>query len=368
MQRVAAEPIITSVRMSARSGSACANVVISMRSSGWLTARGKHHGSIPAAGSPASGRTRRQAARAVHATAGCTARSRSRLDAAAISRRCTTGQGFRLSDSEMAQKSCPSGAPIRAAAANIAEMPGTTSISSARQAGSAALDRLEHRARHARTRRDRRPTPRRRAAPRRPTTARARARSRSSAVVRRRGVAGRRLGATRRDTGHSRPGRSRRASAAAAPAASAARRRPGRGRQWRDARSSCALPAGHQHHREIRRRLTVHLGQRHDAFAAHRAALDINRTPGDPGRPGQGRLDLFGRLRPTFMITAASQPLRRVDQRVFVERAGQHASARRRHGRAACAPGSSTAHAGHAGDDLAPVRAASRSSRYMDEP
>ena len=57
-------------------------------------------------------------------------------DAAAVSRRTTVSQGFRLSDSEIAQKSCPRGAPIRAAAANIAEIPGTTSISSARQTGS----------------------------------------------------------------------------------------------------------------------------------------------------------------------------------------------------------------------------------------
>ena len=38
----------------------------------------------------------------------------------------------------MAQKSCPSGAPIRAAAANMAEMPGITSMSSARHAGGPA--------------------------------------------------------------------------------------------------------------------------------------------------------------------------------------------------------------------------------------
>ena len=46
-------------------------------------------------------------------------------------RRVRRPQGLRLSDSERAQKSWPSGAPSRAAAASRAEMPGTTSMSSA---------------------------------------------------------------------------------------------------------------------------------------------------------------------------------------------------------------------------------------------
>ena len=55
---------------------------------------------------------------------------------AACKRRSITAQGFRLSDNEMAQKSPPSGAPTRAAAASIAVMPGSTVIGTARQAGS----------------------------------------------------------------------------------------------------------------------------------------------------------------------------------------------------------------------------------------
>ena len=39
--------------------------------------------------------------------------------AAQLSRRATTAHGFRLSDKEIAQKSCPSGAPSRAAAARL---------------------------------------------------------------------------------------------------------------------------------------------------------------------------------------------------------------------------------------------------------
>src|SRR5580693_4103060 len=53
---------------------------------------------------------------------------------AAASIRCSiNGHGLRLSDSEIAQKSWPSGAPIRAATASIAVMPGMIATSSARQ-------------------------------------------------------------------------------------------------------------------------------------------------------------------------------------------------------------------------------------------
>ena len=48
----------------------------------------------------------------------------------------------------MTQKSWPSGAPMRAAAASMAETPGTTVMSMSFQAGAARLDRLEDRARH----------------------------------------------------------------------------------------------------------------------------------------------------------------------------------------------------------------------------
>ena len=47
-------------------------------------------------------------------------------------------QLLRLSDSEMAQKSPPSGAPTSAAAASIAVTPGSTRMSSVRHAGSPA--------------------------------------------------------------------------------------------------------------------------------------------------------------------------------------------------------------------------------------
>jgi hypothetical protein len=53
--------------------------------------------------------------------------------AAASSRRSIKSHGLRLSDSDSAQKSWPSGAPIRAATASIAVMPGTMVTSSARQ-------------------------------------------------------------------------------------------------------------------------------------------------------------------------------------------------------------------------------------------
>ena len=65
-----------------------------------------------------------------------------------FSRRSITSQGFRLSDSEMAQKSWPSGAPTRAATASIAVTPGTTVSSRSRHARRAGLDRLADGRRH----------------------------------------------------------------------------------------------------------------------------------------------------------------------------------------------------------------------------
>ena len=56
--------------------------------------------------------------------------------AAASSRRSISSQGLRLSDSEIAQKSWPSGAPTRAATASIAVTPGTIATSSVRHAAS----------------------------------------------------------------------------------------------------------------------------------------------------------------------------------------------------------------------------------------
>ena len=57
-------------------------------------------------------------------------------------------QALRLSDSEMAQKSPPSGAPTSAAAASIAVTPGSTRMSSVAPRRIAGLDRFEHRRRH----------------------------------------------------------------------------------------------------------------------------------------------------------------------------------------------------------------------------
>ena len=57
-------------------------------------------------------------------------------------------QALRLSDSEMAQKSPPSGAPTSAAAASMAVTPGSTLMSRSTPRRVAGLDRLEHRRRH----------------------------------------------------------------------------------------------------------------------------------------------------------------------------------------------------------------------------
>ena len=68
---------------------------------------------------------------------------------AACSRRFSiTSQGLRLSESEIAQKSWPSGAPSRAAAACMAETPGNTRMSRARHSRGAVVDRLEDGRRH----------------------------------------------------------------------------------------------------------------------------------------------------------------------------------------------------------------------------
>ena len=101
------------------------------------TARPNTTGVAPADGA-ATAQRRRRAARGAPARRDCRARSRNRALAAASSRRSISAQGLRLSDSEIAQKSWPSGAPMRAATASIAVMPGTTLESSARQLGGPA--------------------------------------------------------------------------------------------------------------------------------------------------------------------------------------------------------------------------------------
>ncbi len=134
MRRVAADPISTRVRMSARAGWASANGTISMVSSARLTAVANTTG-------VAAGRMSRSSA---NAAPSCQGRAREiglysaitkPAPAAACRRLVTISQGLRLSDSEMAQKSCPSGAPTRAATANMAEMPGITSTSMSRHSG-----------------------------------------------------------------------------------------------------------------------------------------------------------------------------------------------------------------------------------------
>ena len=59
--------------------------------------------------------------------------------AAALRRRSTIAHGFRLSESDMAQKSWPSGAPSRAAAACIAETPGDHGDVERAPAGSSSI-------------------------------------------------------------------------------------------------------------------------------------------------------------------------------------------------------------------------------------
>ena len=68
--------------------------------------------------------------------------------AAASSRRSISSQGLRLSDSDSAQKSWPSGAPIRAATASIAVMPGTNGDIERAPAFRAGFDFLAYRGRH----------------------------------------------------------------------------------------------------------------------------------------------------------------------------------------------------------------------------
>ncbi len=170
--------------------------------------------------------------------------------AAARSRCSTVGHGLRLSDSEIAQKSWPSGAPSRAAAASRAEMPGTTSMSSAARRGGPPPPRTPPPP--CRTPRDRRPTRRRPGARRRPASARA-ARGPARPGCPRRAAPGPAAAARGRDRGRSRPGRSR-------PPAPP----PRRGEQRRVAGAEAddgeppghrgPLPPGHQHQREIRRR------------------------------------------------------------------------------------------------------------------
>ncbi len=90
----------------------------------------------------------RRGGRAARGTPDCRWRGRSRppppREAGARSRL----QGLRLSDSESAQKSCPSGAPSRAAAACMADRPGTMRSGMAAQSAVPRLQGLDHGRRH----------------------------------------------------------------------------------------------------------------------------------------------------------------------------------------------------------------------------
>ncbi len=134
MMRVALEPTITTVRMSAISGVACGPAAPTrIVSSGSETSRAKITGRLSPQASFRIVQRFREPLGAARPTGGCRTPSRNRPRTASRRRFSSTAQGFRLSLRLIAQKSCPSGAPARAAAASIAVMPGSTRISSSRQ-------------------------------------------------------------------------------------------------------------------------------------------------------------------------------------------------------------------------------------------
>ena len=129
-------------------------------------------------------------------------------------------------------------------------------MSSARQAGSPALDRLEHRRRHGEDAGIAARDDARRAGP--PRRGRARGgRGRARRGCRWRGGAGPARAARGRDRARSRRGRSRAASAALASGVSQSRRARARGRRRERAASRPPPLAGHEHQREIGRRVVA---------------------------------------------------------------------------------------------------------------
>jgi len=207
----------------------------------------------------------------------------------------------------------PAGAPTSAAAASHRRHAGFHSyIQRARQAGSPVLDRFEDRGRHGKTRRDRRPTPRRPRGPMRRATAHAAARARARREL---------SEACRRWSGcitgnaveigtvaHQGPSPSPAPASVAGVISSALCR--GRCRPQPASRSQLPPLARDQHRGEIGADRLRAVGQRQDALILHGAALDIDRrvTRAPPLRR-RGRT--LPRLRPTFMITAASVRRRR---------------------------------------------------------
>ena len=112
------------------------------------------------------------------------------------------------------------------------------------------------------------------------------------------------------------------------------------------------LPARHQHHarNRARRRPACRQAASSTAFG-HGAALDIDGAR-RACRPRSSARRIFGRLRPTFMITAASVSAQPARQLALAHRAGQHrqhvvALDDRHAGRRPAA-----GHGGDAGDDL----------------
>ena len=198
--------------------------------------------------------------------------------AAALRRRATTSQGFRLSESDIAQKSWPSGAPSRAAAACIALMPGATSMVEVAPCRLAALDRLEHRRRH----REYAGIAARDDGDVAPFGGQAQRMARALdlvAIVAGMAASGRRAATGDRDRAHSRRCRSPARSPRPPPASSNA---PGRGRGRRStgcpATSWPPPHAGHDDHREIGRVIVGLLRERQDDFVLRRRALDIDRA------------------------------------------------------------------------------------------
>ena len=115
--RVVDEPTITSVRMSTCSGRAPPSVVTVTDSPRRRRRRGHAPPGCRGAVAPAAGPARRPAAAAAPSSAGCRSRSPGRRGPRP-SRSATTSHGLSRSDSEITQRSWPSGAPTRAATAS----------------------------------------------------------------------------------------------------------------------------------------------------------------------------------------------------------------------------------------------------------
>ena len=217
--------------------------------------------------------------------------------------RSITSQGLRLSESEIAQKSPPSGAPSARAAASIAVMPGSTAIVERRQAGVARLDRLEHRRRHAKTpgsppdtTATRRPAP-----PVASACARASTSTRLSDACRR---LTRRAPARGRDRDRNRRGRSP-LRARPAPRGVSQRGVAGPRPTTVSRPLTAAALAGHEDHREIGGHVVGFLGERLTTLAPP-SCRARHRPRGRAARLPSALRRTFGRLRPSFMITAAS--------------------------------------------------------------